>query len=136
MEALKALIRYFSYLFHGLLALFLLAISSLTLLSGGNNLHLGMLPWTGATLTYIVFFGSLFGLLTLLLALKKTQRWLFFLWSLAVMVLLIKGYILSGYHLSLGEARIAAYLMLSSILAMFGAFLAMIRPRMNRKGMY
>ena len=35
----------------------------------GEDLHLGMLPWTGLKLTEYVFFGSLFGLLSLILAL-------------------------------------------------------------------
>jgi len=48
--ALKALVRYFSYVFNGLLALFLLAVSGLALASGAANLHLGMLPWSGAML--------------------------------------------------------------------------------------
>ncbi len=135
MEALKALIRYLSYLFHGLLALFLLAISGLTLASGANSLHLGMLPWTGSTLTYVVFFGSLGGLIAVVLALRGTWRWLFFLWSLAVTILMVKGYIFSGYHFAPGEARKAGYLILASLIAPMGAWPAMGR-RAERKGRY
>ena len=49
MAALKALIRYLTYLFHGLLALFLLAVSGLSLATGQTNLRMGVLPWTGPT---------------------------------------------------------------------------------------
>jgi hypothetical protein len=125
-EALKALLRYISYLFHGLLALFLLAISGLTLATG-SNMHLGMLPWTGSTLTYVVFFGSLAGLISLILALKGTWRWLFFIWSLAVVVLLVKGYVFSGYHFSPGEASKTGYMILASLNSLLGAWSAMGR---------
>jgi len=123
----KTLLRFFSYLFHFLLVLFLLAVSGLTLVSGGQNLHLGMLPWTGSTLTLVVFFGSLFGLLTLVLAFRGRLRILFFLWALAVAVLLARGYIFSGYHFAAGEARTAGYLLLAALLALLGAWFQMFR---------
>jgi hypothetical protein len=119
--------RFLSYLFHTLLALFLFAVSGLALASGAKSLHLDMLPWTGSTLTYVLFFGSLFGLLTILLALKGKLRALFFLWSLAVVVLLVKGYFLSGYRFEVGEVRTALYLIAASIVALFGAWFQMRR---------
>jgi len=118
----KTLLRFFSYLFHGILALFLMAVSGLTLLSGGESLHLGMLPWTGFTLTMVVFFGSICGLVTLLLAMWARLRALFFLWSLGVAVLMVKGYIFGGYHFVPGEARTAGYLMIAAFLALAGAW--------------
>jgi hypothetical protein len=122
-EALKALMRFFSYAFHGLLALFLIAVSGLALGTGASqSLHMGMLPWKGATLTYVVFFGALFGLLTLLLALRGVARWLFVLWSLAVLVFLIRGYIFSPYKFEGGHTSTAVYLTLGSLLAVFGAW--------------
>ena len=124
MAALLALMRYFSYVFHGLLALFLLAISGLSLVTG-ENLHLGMLPWTGATLIYVVFFASLYGLIAVALAVRGWWPALFFLWSLAVLVLLVKGYVFSGYHFSPGEPSKAAYLTVASALAVIGAWSAM-----------
>ena len=124
MAALKALIRYFSYLFHGLLALSLLAITGLAWMTG-ENLHLGMLPWTAATLTYVVFFASLYGLISVVLAIRGSWRVLFFLWSLAVVVLLVKGYVFSGYHFSPQEPLKAACLTLASVIALIGAWLAM-----------
>ncbi len=125
MEALKALMRFISYLFHTLLALFLIGISAVSLLSGGN-LQLGMLPWTGTTLTYIVFFGALFGLLTVVLALRGVVRVLFLLWALAVVVVMFKGYFFSGYRFS-GNFQAAAYLMLASLVSLPGAWFQMRR---------
>jgi len=126
-EVFKAIMRFLSYLFHTLLALFLFAVSALAIASGARSLHLDMLPWTGASLNYVLFFGSLFGLLTILLALKSMMRPLFFLWSLVVTVLLVKGYFFSGYHFGPGEIRTALYLMAGSILALFGAWFQMRR---------
>lgn len=122
MAVVRTLLRFFSYLFHALLALFLLAISGLTLASGGQNLHLGMLPWTGPTLTSVVFIGSIFGLLALVLAIRGRVRALFFVWALAVAVMMIKGYIFSGYHFAPGEARTAGYLIVAALLALAGAW--------------
>ena len=42
----KALARYFSFVFHGLLTLILIAVSGVALASG-HSLSLDMLPWTG-----------------------------------------------------------------------------------------
>jgi hypothetical protein len=118
----KTLLRFFSYSYLGILALFLLGVSGLTLISGADNLHLGMLPWTGSTLTRFVFFGSLCGLLSLLLAMLGKIRPLFFLWSLIVFVLMVKGYVLSGYHLAPDEGRMALYLMIGALFALAGAW--------------
>ena len=123
MEAVKALMRFFSYLFHGLLALFLIAVSGLALGTGAaESLHLGMLPWSGATLTYVCFFGALAGLLTIFLAMRGMLRILFLLWSLLVVVLLIKGYVFSSYKFSGGNVSTAGYLLGASLLALIGAW--------------
>jgi len=124
----KALLRFLTYLFHGLLALLLLAISGVALLSIVPNLHMGMLPWTGSTLIYVVFWGSVFGLLTIVLSMLGRLRFLFFLWSLAVLYFVVKGYWLSGYRFEPGEHRTALWLLAGSLLALPGAWIQMRRP--------
>ena len=103
MEVLKALLSFLSYVFHGLLCLILIAMSGLAMAAGAQTLQLGMLPWTGPTLLYTLFFGAIFGLLTVIFAIKGIVRPLFFVWSLAVTLLLVKGYIFSGYHFTAGR---------------------------------
>ena len=71
----------------------------------------------------------MFGLLTVILAIRGTLRPLFFVWSLVIMALLIKGYMFSSYHFAPGEFRTAMYLMVGSIIAMFGAWAQMARRR-------
>jgi hypothetical protein len=114
--------RLFSYVFHGLLALFLIAISGLALFSGSLSLHLDMLPWSGAALLYAVFFGSLCGLIALLLALAGRLRALFFVWALVVAGLLVKGFVFSNYHFAAGGVKSALALLAASLIALPGAW--------------
>jgi uncharacterized membrane protein len=125
LEVLKALLSFLSYVFHGLLCLILVAMSGLALAAGAKSLQLGMLPWTGSTLLYTMFFGALLGLLTVILAIKGLLRPVFFVWSLAVTILLVKGYIFSGYRFTPGEFRTAMYLIVGSIIALLGSWVQM-----------
>ena len=119
--------RFYSYLFHGLLALFLLAMAAVALVSG-TTLHLEMLPWTGSTGTYALLGGGLFGLLCLLLALRGSLRLLFFLWSLAVFGLLVKGFFLSPYRFDGPSGlKMAGLLTVGALVAIFGAWFQMIQ---------
>ena len=72
MEVFKALLSFLGYVFHGLLCLILIALSGLAMAAGAQTLQLGMLPWTGSTLLYTLFFGALFGLLTVILAIRAS----------------------------------------------------------------
>jgi hypothetical protein len=121
--ALKTLVRIFSYLFHLLLTLFLLAVSVLALASPTIFLRLDMLPWTGLALVRCLFLGSLFGLLSVVLAVAGKLRWLFPVWALAVLVLLVKGYVFSSYHFTPGGVRLGACLLCGSLVAFAGACL-------------
>ena len=124
---MRALMRIYSYLFHGLLALFMLAISVVAI-SSGVPLHLDMLPWSGATGTHVLLGGALFGLVSLLLALRGTARFLFFLWSLAVFVLMAKGFFLSSYHFGdFAGFKAAVLLTVGALLAILGAWFQMTR---------
>jgi hypothetical protein len=124
--AVKALLRLFSYLYHGLLALFLLLVSALALASGAASLRLDMLPWSGATLAWVLLGASLFGLIAVLLAMTRGRALLLFLWSLVVAVMLVKSYVFSSYRFAAGAGVYAAvYLVLGSWLALLGAWFAL-----------
>lgn len=130
MAVIAALLRIFSYLFHLLLALFLLGVSVISLLSGGHNLHLGMLPWAGAQLTWSLVVCSLFGLICVAAALLGKVRPLYFLYTLAVMVMIVRGYFVSGYTFSTqDEFRFALYLSGGAFLAMLGSWSQWRRKR-------
>ncbi len=133
MEVIKALLSFLSYVFHGLLCLILFAMSGLAMAAGAQTLQLGMLPWTGSTLLYVVFFGAMLGLVTVLLAIKGRLRPLFFVWSLGVTLLLLKGYIFSGYHFSPGEFSTVMYVIVGSVIALLGAWVQMGRKARVRR---
>ena len=133
MEVIKALLSFLSYVFHGLLCLMLLVMSGLAIIAGAETLQLGMLPWTGPTLLYTLFFGALLGLVTVILAIKGTWRPLFFVWSLVVTLLLLKGYIFSGYRFIPGEYHTAMYLIVGSVIGLMGAFAQMGRKAGARR---
>lgn len=116
----------FSYLYEGLLALFLAAIACLAL-GSGTPLHLEMLPWTGSTLDYVLLCGGMVGIALVVLAVLGKLRPLFFLWTLVVLVLLIKGYIFGGIHLDAGSVKVAGYLILGAMLALIGGWMQMFR---------
>ncbi|HEY1220913.1 MAG: hypothetical protein ABSE42_00845 [Bryobacteraceae bacterium] len=126
MGAVKTLLRAFSYLYHGVLALFLLLVSALALASGATSIHLDMLPWSGATLTWVLLAAALFGLVAVLLAATRTVAAPFFLWSLVVVAMLLRGYVFSSYRFAPGiGVSTAVYLVLGSWLALLGAWFAL-----------
>jgi hypothetical protein len=120
----KALVRYFSFVFHGLLAVILIAVSGVALASG-QALSLDMLPWTGSTLIYMVFFGALFGLATVVLAFRRKLSALFFVWTLIVAVLMLKGYIFGGYYFEPGALGLVLFEVAASLLSIAGAWFQM-----------
>ncbi len=123
MGAIKALVRIFSYLFSGALALFVMAASLISLRSGGE-LNLGFLPWTGKALAYWLLGLTLVGLITWLLAISQATRVLFFIWNLAIFVLLFKGMFLSLYRFTGGVVsfKVGVWLSLGMLLSAIGSF--------------
>jgi hypothetical protein len=119
---LKALLRLFSYVFEGLLALFLLGISLLSMATGAD-LNLGFLPWKGMALSYWLLGLALVGLMTLLMALGGRLRGLFFLWSLAVFVLLVRGFFLSFQPFARPlTLKMAMWLTIGTLIGAIGAW--------------
>lgn len=132
MASLRALMRIFSYFYHALLTLFLLALSMLALTSG-QSLHLDMLPWTGDSLTYWLLFSALAGLILVILAIRRTLRPLFFVWSLAVLLMMIRGFFFSSYHFAGRQDFLRAlYLTVGAVIAAFGAWFQAGRQPMRK----
>jgi len=114
--------RVFSYLFHGLLTLFLLALAVVAL-SSGQPLQLEMLPWQGQTLAYWLLCAALAGLVTVVLAVRRKWRLLFFLWSLAVLGMMARGFFFSHYYFAgPPEFYRALCLTAGALIAVFGAW--------------
>ena len=126
---IPAFLRYFSFLFHGLLAVVLLCLSGLALIGDPGALRLDVLPWTGSTLAYVVFFSALFGLVAVVLAVLRKVPVLLLVWSLAVPIMLIRGYVFSQYGFAPGEWVVDALFVTGSAIAIFGPWLQMRNPR-------
>lgn len=118
------LMRIFSYLFHAILAMFLFGVSAFALLNGKHNLHLSLLPWEGKNLTFWMLFLGLAGLMSVLLAVFGKSRILFLIWSIGVLLMLVRGYVFTGYYFGgLGGLSSALAFMLAAFLAAIGAWL-------------
>ena len=108
-------------------------MSGLSMAAGAATLNLGMIAWTGATTTYILFLCALFGLATVVLAIRGTMRPLFFLWSLVVTIVLVKGYFLGSYHFESGDVNTALYLIGGSLIALLGSWFRDVTRRRCRR---
>lgn len=119
----KVILRIFGYLYHLVLGLFLLGIGGLALFSQSDTLRLEVLPMEEPALTYWVFFGSLAGLISLVLAMRGKTRLLFRLWALVVLVLMAYGYFFTryGFH-SPGDFAKALLLTLGALAAVVGSW--------------
>ena len=117
---MATLLRLYSYLYHLVLCLFLLGMSGLAKASDAHNLNLSMLPWKGDELINWVFYGSLVGLIAIVLAITGMFRYLFPVWTLIVAVLMFRGFLIQGYVFS-GKDQF--YAILALILGALFAFL-------------
>ena len=129
MQVVKALLRFFSYLYHGVFALVMVVLGGLLAIAHGeHSVRLEMLPWTDHTLIHVLLFGGLFGLITVFLAIRGSKlRPIFFLWALLVTWYLIKGYFLGSYRFTPDEFKYVVYLVIGSLIALLGAFIQMFR---------
>lgn len=125
MRVFGSLLRAFSYIFHLILALFFLAISVVALLAGQHNLSLRMLPWRGEGLTLWLLGLSLFAILAVVLAVSGRVRLLFTLWTVVVLILMVRGFFLTNYHFSgPSGARDAVLLTAGALAAFFGSLMS------------
>ena len=135
MGAPKALLRVYSYIFELLL---IVACGAISCFASYNHtpLNLPFLPWTGHQLVSWLFYSALVGLFTLVLAVAGKLRGLFFLWSLAVFVMLFRGFFLTSYSFA-GPVhfKTAAYLTVFALVAAIGAWPSIRRREPIRRPM-
>lgn len=126
----RSALRVYSFLVHLPLVLFLIGASGVALLSGQHTLHLDLLPWEGAKLTWWMLGLGLAGLAAWILAALGRLGWLFGAWALAVPVVLVRGFFLSPRGFEDRAAFLnALYLTLAMIAAAIGACL----PRKSKR---
>ena len=129
---LAAVLRVYAYLYHLVLSLFLLGISGIVLASGRHNLQMPMLPWEGDRLTQWLFWGSVLGLLSVVLAVTGVFRYLFPLWALLVLVMMVRGYLLGSYSFSGPDAFYRTLAIIAGALLAFLGSLTVFRARRRR----
>ena len=123
MGILQAILGIYSYLFHGLFALFLLGISFVSLTSGSGMFRFHLLPLEGKILACWLIGLAVTGILLVLLAMKGTLRSVFFVWTLVVLALVLRGFFFSGYSFARGTTQLttAVWMILAALLAVVGA---------------
>lgn len=134
MSILGAIVRVYSYLFHLVLSLFVLAIAFVTLTSGANTLQMEMLPWKNTALLYWLLALGLVGIMAVVLAVTRKLPILFLIWSVVVFVLLVRGYIFSPYTFNgVADFSMILLLLLGALLACIGAWLQFRRKTHRRR---
>ena len=125
------ILRVYSYLYHSILCLFLLGISTVATMSN-NTLQLEMLPWKGDDLVQWLLWASLAGIVTIILAVTGIFRYLFSLWALLVVVMLIRGYLLQPYTFEGRDPFYQTLWLIAGALVAFLASLTLFRPKRRR----
>ena len=90
------ILRVYSYLFHLALCLFLLGMTVVAMMSTAT-FSLDVLPWKGDELERWLLWGTLAGLLSVILAMTGIFRFFFPVWALVVLVMMIRGYLIQPY---------------------------------------
>jgi hypothetical protein len=117
---MATILRLYSYVYHFVLSLLLLGISGIAIASNVHTLNLAMLPWKGDELIHYVFYGSIAGLISIVLAVTGIFRYLFPIWTLIIFVLMVRGFLISPYTFT-GKDQFYSILALIA-----GAFLAFL----------
>lgn len=120
---LRSLLRTYAYLFHGLFSMALLSLAVISFISPGHSFQFYVLPWTGEALAMWLIGLAVVGLLVLALAVKGILRGVYFLWSLVVLALIVRGYFLSTHTFTPGTSQVTTALLVTfgALLAVFGA---------------
>jgi hypothetical protein len=118
------IVKIYSYVSHLLLALSLLGLSLVAFSTGMHNLRLDALPWSGLALSCWLLGLGLAGIVFVGLAAKGVLRILFLVWTVAVVVMMIRGFVFSPYTFDGWEGFCTILLLLAgACLAAVGGWL-------------
>lgn len=122
---LGAILRGFSYIYHLLISVVLLALSLVAAASDNYNLKSELLPWTGKELFYWMLGLGLLGALSVVLCYLGKVRALFPVWALVVVIGLVRGFILGGMRFdNAGAFTYALCFLAAGVIALLGAWSA------------
>jgi hypothetical protein len=126
------ILRVYSYLYHLVLCLFLLGLC-IVAKNSATTLKLSMLPWSGSELTTWLLWGSIVGLLSIVLAITGVFRFLFPLWTLIVLVLMFQGFLVKPYTFEGKPAFYNTLWLIAGAALAFLASLTLFRSRRRRR---
>lgn len=129
MRALRFLLHVYAYLFHLVLALFVLGMALVAWLARSSTFSLGVIPWySGASLVRFLVITSVVGLLAVVLAASGRFRLLFALWTLFVLGMVVWGFFIGPYsYAGFDEFQTALWLFAAAVVAAAGG-LSQLRP--------
>ena len=132
MSFINGFLKFFAYLFHLSLSTFLFGIAILATTSH-QALRLDMLPFSQERLISRVSMISLVGFICIFLALVRIFEIVFPIWSLALLVLFVWGFVFTPYSFN-GPIHLGSALLMivAAILAFFGSLLVLMPERRNR----
>ena len=125
-------LRAVSYLFHLGLGLLLVALAVLALLGPEATFTLGILPWQGATLGWILLAAGVVALAAVYLAVQRRLPLLLLVWSAAVLVVVAWGYFWGRYFFGREGPTLAFLLVAGAALATLGSWRAFRRKPRSR----
>ncbi|MCS6952024.1 MAG: hypothetical protein RMK57_01220 [Bryobacterales bacterium] len=122
-ELLNALLRWFALFFHAGFAVALLVLAVVSAFSPPHELWFPVLPWSGTWLIGSLVGLGVAGLLIVAAAARGRARGLWLAWSLAVFVLIARGYFFSDYRFVPDSSQFttALLVLLASLMAILGA---------------
>ncbi len=122
MQALRLILRIYSYLVNTGAAAAALAMSALILMTPNHTIRIGWLPWTGEELGSRLAALGVAGIAVVLLALAGRLRWLLVLFSLVVLVLVAKGLFWSRWQFSnMQDFKQAIWITVGLLVSVIGA---------------
>jgi len=130
---MATLLRLYSYLYHFVLALILFAISGVAIASDVHTLNLQMFPWKGDELIRWLFYGSLAGLVIVVLAVTGIFRYLFPVWALIVLILMVRGFLILPYTFSGKDEFYAVLLLIAGAFVAFLGSLTVFKAKSRRR---
>ena len=129
---LEAILRFYSYLFHLVVSLGLLALAGVALLSGNHNLRSEFFLWTGRSLTFWLLGLGLAGLASIYLAWKGVFRFLFLVWTVLFAAGLARGVFWTPMRFAGMNSFLWALLLLAGALLTIAGAYSRMRQREAR----
>lgn len=126
MRAIGLLLRCIAFLFNLVLALGLFFLALLVIPSGQHNIELSAIPLDGSKLTYTLLAASIYAFVAMVLALRKSRlgRFPMLAWNLVAAALLLWAPLRGSFTFkNPDQVRTGAYLLLASLVALWGSWL-------------